>query len=191
MGGFSNNSLTTLTHKLFVARQEAAANTTFSDVLATEGDFANKPSATVDVLDLIRLDPNAPTEEGPTFFAETNVNGLEFSFIGGDADGDAFTWKIYAWRNENGPAELAATGTGILGSQAVVKYPHNLDAAATGKFWADTLVVSNDYWQKEVEATAVGSNSVSKVWLDISGRRYWYIEIPSAVGVMAVYGGYW
>lgn len=184
------SNLRTLTHKLFVARQEAAANNTFSDALATAGDFANKPSPTVDLLDLIRMDPNAPSQADPVHFAETIVNGLEFYFMGGNADDDIFAWKIYAWRNENGPAELAANGTGILGSQAVVIYPHN-GLAASNKFWADTLVVSNDRWQKEVEATSVGGNSVSKVWLDICGRRYWYIEIPSSVGHMAVYLGYW
>jgi hypothetical protein len=43
--------LETLSHKLFVARAEAAANTTFSDTLATAGDFANKPASTIDILD--------------------------------------------------------------------------------------------------------------------------------------------
>jgi hypothetical protein len=118
------------------------------------------------------------------------VNGIVFNFAGGNADDDAFTWKIYAWRNENGPATLAATGTGILGSQAVVKYPHN-GVAATSKFWADTLVVSNDYWIKEIEATAAGSNSVSSVWIDAAGYRYFYVEIPTAVGVMSSFMGYW
>ena len=59
-----------------------------------------------------------------------------------------------------------ATGTGILGSQAVVKYPHNA-APATNKFWADTLVITNEYWMKEIEATAAGGNSVSKMMLPI------------------------
>lgn len=182
------SNLTTLTHKLYVGRQEAAANTTFSDDLATKGDFANKPSDTIDVLDLVKLDPNGGSS--PSLFAETIVNGLVFYFAGGNTDNDAFTWKLFAWRNENGPAELAADGTGILGSQAVVKYPHNGEPA-TNKFWADTLVVSNDNWQKEVEATAIGSDSVSKVWVDTTGNRFWYVEIPTSVGDMSVFVGYW
>ncbi len=185
---YQGNSLTTLTHKLFVGRQEAAANTTFSDNLAIAGDFANKPSDTIDVLDLVQLDPNAGSS--PAHFAETVVNGLVFYFAGGDANNDAFTWKLFAWRNENGPAELAADGTGILGSQAVVKFPHN-GLAVANQFWADTLVVDNEYWQKEVEATGVGSNSVSKVWIDISGNRFWYVEIPTSVGDMSIFVGYW
>ena len=49
--------LTSFTHSLFVGRAEAAANSTFSDTLTTNGDFANKPTATIDVLDPTFLDP--------------------------------------------------------------------------------------------------------------------------------------
>ena len=180
----------TRVHKLFVARPEAAASSTFSDNLATEGDFANKPDNSLDVLDLIRLDPCTGTDKDPSIFAITKVNGLVFYFAGGNADNDAFTWNVYAWKNENGPAELVTTGTGMLGSQAVVKYPHNF-APATNKFWADTIVIENEYWMKEVEATAEGSNSVSKLWFDSSGYRYFYVEIPTSVGDMSCYVGYW
>jgi len=183
-------SLKTTVHKLFVARQEAAYNTTFSGTLATKGDFANKPTTTFDVLDLIKLDPSIGSQTDPKVLAETKVNGIIFYFMGGDADLDAFTWKIYGWRNENGPAEIVADGTGVLGSQAVVRYPHNSEIA-TSKFWADTLVVSNDRWMKKVEATTDGGDSVSKVWFDICGYRYFYVEIPTAVGVMASYVAYW
>lgn len=182
--------LQTVYHKLFVARQEAAANTTFSDTLATAGDFASKPSSAIDLLDIIRLDPNVGTAKDPKVIAETAINGITFAFAGGDANDDAFTWKIFAWRNENGPAELVADGTGVLGTQAVVKYPHNLDATATNKFWADTLVISNEYWMKEIEATADGGNSVSKIFLDAAGYRYFYVEIPTSVGVMSSWLGY-
>jgi hypothetical protein len=184
-------SLTTKSHKLFVARQEAAADSTFSDNLATEGDFGNKPTDTLDVLDIIRLDPNANEEVDPKVIANSIVNGIVFSFIGGNDPDDAFTWNVYGWRNENGPAELIANGTGILGTQAVVKYPHNPDASATDRFWADTLEVDGEYWMKEVEATAHSNNSVSKLWFDTCGYRYFYVEIPTSVGDMAVYCGYW
>jgi len=183
-------NLTTKTHKLFVARQEAAANTTFSDTLATKGNFANKPSSAIDVLDIIRLDPNADDTADPKVIADSITNGIIFSFAGGDTDNDAFTWKIYAWRNENGPAKMVAHGTGILGSQAVVTYPHN-GATATSKFWADTIVVTEEYWQKEVESTGVGGNSINDVWFDTCGYRYFYVEIPTSVGDMASYVSYW
>jgi hypothetical protein len=182
--------LDTRTHKLFVARQEAAANSTFSDNLATQGDFANKPNGAVDVLDLIRLDPTVSDTKDPSIFADTKVNGIEFMFAGGDANDDEFTWKLYAWKNENGPARLAAEGTGILGSQAVVKWPHN-GADVSGKFWADTLVVTAERWIKDVEATTAGGDSVSSVWIDCAGYRYFYIEIPTSVGKMSCYVGYW
>ncbi len=182
-------NLTTPSHKIFVARAEAAANTTFSDTLATKGDFANKPSGTIDILDPAFLDPTTQVSGGVNVIAKSEINGITFSFAGGDADDDAFTWTIFAWRNENGPATIVTDGTGILGSQAVVKYPHN-GVAATNKFWADTLVISNDRWFKEIEATSVGGNSVSHVWMDAVGYRYFYVEIPTAVGVMASYFGY-
>ncbi len=181
--------LDTFTHRLFVARPEAAANTTFSDTLTTKGDFANKPSGALDILDPSFLDPTTEVSKDAAFRAISKANGIIFSFAGGDADDDAFTWKIYAWKNENGPAELVVDGTGILGSQAVVKYPHN-GATATSKFWADTLVITNERWMKEIEATTEGGNSVSKVWFDTCGYRYFYLEIPTAVGVMSSFFGY-
>ena len=184
------NPLTTYTNRLFVARPEAAANTTFSDTLATAGDFANKPSGTLDVLDPTFLNPTTEVLKNVARRAITKANGLEFYFAGGDADNDAFTWKIFGWRNENGPARLVADGTGILGSQAVVKYPHNA-ATATNKFWADTLVVTNERWKKDVEATTAGGDSVSTVWFDTAGYRYFYVEIPTAVGDMSSFFGYW
>ena len=181
--------LETLSHKLFVARPEAVANTIFSDTLATAGDFANKPSGTIDVLDPGFLDPTVESVKDVSVHPVSKINGLMFYFAGGNAADDAFTWTVFAWRNENGPAEIAMDGTGILGTQAVVKHPHN--GAVTSNLWADTLVISNDRWQKEVEATSDGGNSVSKVWLDISGYRYFYVEIPTAVGVMSSFFGYW
>ncbi len=183
--------LTTLSHRLFVARPEAAANTTFSTNLATQGNFANKPTGAIDLLDPAYLDPTVETVKSISVPAVQKVNGLVFYFAGGDAANDIFTWTIFAWRNENGPAEIATDGTGILGTQQVVIYPHNNVATTADKFWADTLVVSNDRWLKEVEATTEGGNSVSKVWLDAAGYRFWYIEIPTSVGVMATYFGYW
>ncbi len=182
--------LTTFIHPLFVGRVEAAANTTFSDTLATAGDFANKPSDTIDILDPAFLDPTTSETKKFSFQAISNANGIVIYFLGGDANDDAFTWNVFGWRNQNGAAELIADGTGILGSQAVVKFPHN-GATATSQFWADTIVVSNNYWIKRVQATTIGSNSVAKLWFDTAGYRYYLIEIPTAVGVMSAFFGYW
>jgi hypothetical protein len=182
-------NLTTPAQRLFVARAEAAANTTFSDNLATQGDFANKPTGAIDILDPAYLDPTTESSKKTSIIAVSEINGLQFSFAGGDAADDAFTWTIFAWRNENGPATIVCNGTGILGTQAVTLFPHN-NGAAADKFWADTLVISNDRWFKEVEATSDGGNSVSHVWFDTCGYRYFYVEIPESIGVMSSYFGY-
>lgn len=182
--------LTSFTHRLFVGRAEAAANSTFSDTLATKGDSDNRPTATIDVLDPGFLDPTTEVTKNLSIQAISKANGIVISFAGGNADDDAFTWKIFGWKNQNGPAELVADGTGVLGSQAVVKFPHN-GVAVANQFWADTLVVSNNFWIKRVDATDIGSNSVAKVWFDTAGYRYFLIETPTAVGVMSAYFGYW
>jgi hypothetical protein len=182
-------NLTTPFHKLFVARPEAAADSSFSDSLTTKGNFGNMPTGTVDLLNVIQLDPTVDNSSTKVI-ADNLTNGIEFFFAGGNANDDPFTWNLYAWKNENGPARLAAEGTGVLGSQAVIKYPHNgLDA--TNKFWADTLVVTAERWIKDVEATTAGGNSVSSVWIDSAGYRFWYIEILTSVGDMAVFMSYW
>jgi len=182
--------VSTNVHKLFVARPEAGKDGTFSASLATEGNFANKPSDALDVLDIIRLDPNASDVKDPKVIANTIINGIVFYFAGGDAPNDEFDWNVYGWRNENGPAELVANGTGVLGTQAVVKWPHN-NADVSGAYWADTLEVDGEHWIKEVEATAHTNDSVSKLWFDACGYRYFYVEIPDSVGDMAVFVGYW
>jgi hypothetical protein len=195
--------LKTIVHKLFVARAQAAADSTFSAALATGGDFANKPATgVIDVLDAPRIDPtvfNNTTNEisSASVIAETKINGLTFSFAGGDANNENFTWKIFAWRNENGPAKLVADGSGILGTQKVVKWPHNgvattnLSGVAADRFWADSITVDNEYWYKEVESTGTGSNSINEVWFDIGGYRYFFVEIDSQDGSdMSVYFGY-
>lgn len=186
------NNLETLTHRLFVGRVEAAADNTFNDALATGGDFAQKPTTgVIDILDPSLLDPTTDIAKDVAYRAISKANGIVLSFAGGDADDDAFEWRIYGWRNENGPAEIIADGTGILGSQEVVKYPHNGLPPDATRFWADSLVVINGYWIKRVDATDVGNNSVAKVWFDTAGYRYFMVEIPTAVGAMSSYFGYW
>ena len=166
--------LTTLAHQYNIARAIGAADATFSTALATAGNFGSKPATAIDL-------NNGLTNE-------IKVNGISFIFCGVTND-SAFTWKIYAWKNTNGPAELVADGTGIIGSQKIVKFPHN-DVEIETVLWADTLVVSNEYWFKQVEATGISNNSVSKVWLDACGYRYWFVEIPTSDTNMAAYWGY-
>ena len=191
-------NLTTKSHKLFVVRPQAVVSTAFSAALANGGDYASKPtSGVVDILDTGLLDVEVERPD-PKVIADSVVNGLSFSFAGGDAADETFSWKLFAWRNENGCAKLAAEGTGILGTQEVVKWPHtgvattNIAGTAADRFWADTIVVTNEYWYKEVESTGVGGDSVNEVWLDCGGYRYFFMEITAQDGAdMAVFGGYW
>lgn len=184
--------LTTLSQKLRIARNEANEDATLLD-LTTLGDYAHRPAilgATgIGVIDLLDEEVESVTQ--------MKVNGIEFSFCGGSAAGKTFGWRILSWRVQ-GPARLAAVGTGELGTQAVVTYPHNPNAAATNKFWADNLVVTWYNWPKRIKATDTGnSNSQASVWLDDCGRRYFKIEITDANGVgaeagnLACYWGMW
>jgi hypothetical protein len=186
-------NLTTLSQKLRIARNEADEDATLLD-LTTLGDYENRPSVLGDtgvgVIDLLAEEVVSATE--------MDVNGIEFMFSGGSTAGKTFGFRILAWRNSNGPARLAAVGTGELGTQAVVKYPHN-GSEATDRFWADNLVITYENWPKEVEATDTGnSNSVASIWLDAAGYRYWKIEITDAdgstgteAGDIAAYWGLW
>ena len=186
-------NLTTLSHKIRIARNEANEDSSLLD-LTSEGDHASMPSelgATgTGVIDVL-----SDKYAGET---ETEVNGIELYFCGGSAAGKTFGWRILAWRNCNGPARLAAVGTGELGTQALVTYPHNGETA-TNKFWADNLVITWSNWPKDMEATDTGnSNSVASVWFDFSGYRYFKVEITDAdgstgteAGNVAAYWGLW
>ncbi len=174
--------LTTLTHRLFVARNEADENGVAGApaifVLATEGNFAQMPST---ALDLQKVDLFSPREV--KHLAEMKQNGVAFSFMGSSAAAKTFTYDIFTWGNENSPARHAVSGTGILGTQQVIVYPHNNDATVTDRFWADTLTVTWENWPKEVESTdEVGHNAVAEVWMDDTGSRYWFIQISDADG---------
>jgi len=173
-------------------RAEANENTTLIN-LTTGGDFAHKPAAAKSL--------KADIGEHGTFITKagidtTTANGVQLIFCGGAAADKTFHYKIYAWKNANGPAEVVADGNGVLGTQAVVKYPDTA-AAATSKFWADTLTVTG-YWLKTVTSTATtGSNGVAKLWFDMCGYEWLYVEITSAdnttgteAGLISVYWSY-
>ncbi len=174
--------LTTLSHRLFVARNEAdengAAGAPAVFVLATEGNFAQKPDTALDLQKLDLFSPRATKH-----VAEMLQNGVAFSFAGSSAAGKTFTYDIFSWGNENSPARQAVNGAGILGTQQVIVYPHNNETTTTDRFWADTLTVAWENWPKEVESTnTTGRNTVAEVWLDDTGSRYWFIQISDADG---------
>lgn len=168
-------ALGTLAYKLFVARAAATEDTLLD--LTTKGDFAQKPVTALDLLKrTIAISPEP--EQIPPVRPLMYQNGIAFMFTVSTAEAKTFNWHLKAWINENGPAKYVAHGTGIAGSQAVVKYPHN-GVAVANTFWADSLVVTAYDWYKEVKATTPSTalNSVSEVWLDAAGWRYWLMEI--------------
>ena len=169
------DALGTLAHKLYVARAATSEDTLLD--LATKGDFAQKPSRALDLLKR-SVDATPEIPRIPPVRPIMVQNGIAFMFTVATAEAKTFNWHLKAWKNENGPARYVAHGTGIAGSQAVVKYPHT-GAAIANTFWADTLVVTAFDWYKEVKATTPSTalNSVSEVWLDASGWRYWLVEI--------------
>lgn len=148
-------------------RAEADENATTID-LTSEGDFANIPSGAVQI---------KTADDG----TQSGVNAIEVIFCGGDTANETFTYTIWAWRERNGAARKVATGTGTLGTQAVVKYPHDA-STATSKFWADTLSCT-DNWLKDVTSSdASGDNNIASVQFDLCGYEYIYVEITNAAG---------
>ena len=184
---YQGNNLTTLSHRLHIARGAKAAATSLD--LTTKGNFANKPTTT-DVLDIFTLDVVTPRDV--PVMAESSVNGLRFLFCGDGGEDATFTYRLLTWGNENWPAKIAATGAGTLGTQGVIKFPHNNET--TAMLWADTISVTLDNWPKEIESTdTTGNNTVAELWMDGCGSRYWSMEIPTTSGggdLVAVYWGY-
>ncbi len=179
-------NLTTPTHRLFVARAEAdengAAGAPAIFTNETAGNFANKPTGTIDALDPGRLDPTIDVAKNVSVIANSKVNGIAFSFTGGSAAGKTFGVDFFTWANENGGAKHTVNMTAELGTQKVVVYPHN-GVAAPDRFWADKMVIVWENHVKEVESTdTVGRNSIGEIWFDLSGLRYVFPQITNADG---------
>ncbi len=180
------SQLVTPSHKIFVARPEdnengdSGAPAVFA--LETASDYVNIPSGAVDVLDPAYLDPTTETSKAQLLTSLSKVNAILLSFSGGAAADKTFTYDIFTWANENGAAKHTANGTSILGTQKVVKYPHN-GATATNKFWADTLVVTWSNHPKRVTSSdTIGHNSIAEVWLDMTSLRFLFVQISDADG---------
>lgn len=171
------------THKeYYLLRTEANENASVLD-LTSAGNFANKPSAAVQLI----AQPDG-TGHGS--------NGIEIVFCGGSAANKTFTYKIYAWRKTNGMARMMATGVGTLGTQAVVVYPQT--GTATSKFWADTLTVTYRWLSTVKSSDTTGNNEVASLQCDFSGYEWLYVEITNAdgstgdeAGNITAYYSYW
>jgi len=180
--------LRTLAHELVIARELAAKDATLGTEIdmTTEGDYAQKPTATTSYLGAFDVHPT--DQKGAI-----RVNGLAFSFLGTGGADYAFKWRLYTWRAANGPIHQVAAGTGTLGTQGVIKFPHN-GATAPTSLWADTLTVTWYNWYKEVTSTdETGHNTQAEIWLDACGYKWWYIEIddPDAGDAATTVGAYY
>ncbi|HBG28189.1 MAG: hypothetical protein A2Y10_19620 [Planctomycetes bacterium GWF2_41_51] len=178
---FANAAGPTTAVPLYLLRAEADENSELIG-LTTGGDFASKPAGAV-MLDNLNIDQRK--------------KNLVFYFCGGAAADKTFGYKIWAWRSNNGMAELIAEGTGVLGTQAVVKYPHT-GTAATNKFWADTLTITTQGTPETFQvADAAGGDRTAKLFGYNCGYEWIYCEITDAdgstgdeAGVISVYYAY-
>lgn len=155
-------------HKEFILLRAEANEDASTIDLTSEGDFASKPASAVQLI--ARTDG---TGHGG--------NAMELIFCGGDTANDTFGYKIYAWRCTNGPARMAATGIGTLGTQAVVKYPHS-GSTATNIYWADTLTVTHRWLRTVTSTDTSGNNETASIVLDMSGYEFFHVEITNADG---------
>ena len=164
--------------------------------LATEGDFAQKPTTGVVDLtaDSVAWTDNAVERSALTHDLETN--GMEIYICLSAAAGKKANFKLYAWRNENGPAKLAAAGVATAGTQQVVKFPHNGATIAT-TYWCDQIAVTYHNWPKGIVGTDTdgNSNSVGSLWFDACGYRFFRLEFETttlagdaATNITAFYG---
>lgn len=159
-------ALDTAHFQYYLLRTEANEDASTID-LTTSGNFANKPSAA----------ERLGTRDDGTGHGG---NAIELIFCGGDAADDTFTYTVYAWRRGNGPARMVATGTGTLGTQAVVVYPQG--GTATSKFWADTLSVTHRWLTTVASTDTAGNNEVASLVFDMCGYEWIYTEITNADG---------
>lgn len=153
--------------------------------LTAKGNFANKSE---------ELTPIDIAYEGNLPPGITKKNKVQIIICGGNAANDTFEYGLYAWRNMNGPAEFMASGAGVLGTQAVIAYPHG--GAATNKFWADKLTVTSRWLGGKVKSTDIsGNNEVAKLFFDFYGYRYLAIGLAVCDGSTGIEAGdltaYW
>lgn len=144
---------------------EVAASIT----IASEGDYAQKPAGAVKIGEMTNLAGCGAMLI--TFAAGADVNDIN----------DSFTWRQWFWAKDNGPAECAGYGTATLGSQLVVLYP-NSAAAATGRYWADTISITQQYWPAQLETFDSGNDRMCKMAVDPLDAEWAYTEITDANG---------
>lgn len=171
----------TVTSDYRLLRAKAVEDDGSTIAIASEGDFAQKPSGAKRV---------------PPIQHNTPANAVCIIFAGEDTANETFSWRLWAWRNNNGPAEHVANGTGVLGSQDVVLYPDSGTAVTASTLWADTLSITNNTFIKTWYVADSGNNRVAKLWGDLAGYEWIYCEITNAgdaggeAGLVSVYYAY-
>jgi len=93
--------------------------------LTTDGDFASKDSNTVALGGPFRI---LSTNKDETISEGYSAGSRwMFAICGKCYNGvnDTFSYDIVGWSKTNGMLQHIAGGTGILGTQSVVKYPHD------------------------------------------------------------------
>lgn len=152
-------------------RAEADEDTSLIN-LSTGGAWASAPAGKVQLY---------PICEG------SYVNEIQIIFAGGiDAGTDpadkTFSWKLYAWKGTNCPAEYVANGTGTLGTQRVYIFPDG-DVESAWRTWADTLSITTQRFVRTMATSdSTGNNEIAKLNVDASGYPYWYVEVTDADG---------
>lgn len=153
-------------------RAEADENTSLIDLAAGGGTWDNAPASKVRLYEI---------QEG------SYVNELQLIFAGGidagtDPNNKTFSWKLWAWKGENCPAEYVANGVGTIGTQDVETFPDGTSESAA-RSWADTLRVLNQRFVRTVTSSdSTGNNEIAKLNVDTAGYPYWYVEITDADG---------
>ena len=99
-------------------------------------------------------------------------NAVVFYFTAqGAAATDTFSWKLYVYA-ENGPAEYVAHGTGTRGSAI----------AAASTYYVDSLTELGEDWYGEYGIFDSGNSRIAHMAIDMSGRKYPYMEITDLGG---------
>lgn len=162
------------------AAEDAAAAPSFT----TTGDFANLPSDVFSMPAYITDIPSLKVTAGSRWL---------LTFAGTDAADETFSYTVVGWSSINGMAQIICEGTGILGTQQVLLYPHD-NSTATNGFWADTLVVTDSaLWPDTPVVFNSGNNEVSQLRLNLAGIKYlkvYFYDVSGGAEAvnMTVYG---
>ena len=147
---------------------------------------ANEDAATINLAANGGAWSNRPTSD--LLHVTDDLDYVQFIVAGSDAENDTFAWRLYAWKDQNCPAEYVAHGTGILGTQDVVQMPDGKGPAAA-RWWADTLAITADAWVGVVDVVDSGNDRVCKLKVQTRGYQYFYMEITSADGSTGIEAG--